>query len=133
MFVGSPKDTSQLSHLAGVIHVYIGVAEMQLETVAKIWVLGASLNLGNGIWFEGINTAKSAKSIRILRYLASRPVVFSSNLGVLVRDRRLVWIAILIGERQNKRSSNSCGIQKGNQIACREWLGEKSQFGRRRA
>ena len=49
--------------MAGIIHVYVGVAEMQLETVVKVWVFGTSLNLGNGIGLEGVNTAKSAKPI----------------------------------------------------------------------
>ena len=36
---------------------------MQLETVVKIWVFGASFNLGNGVGLERINTAKGAKPI----------------------------------------------------------------------
>ena len=84
MFVGSPKDTAQLCHMARVIHVHVGVAEMQLETVVKVWVFGASLNLGNGVGLERINAAKGAKPIRILRYLTCRPVVFSFYPRVLV-------------------------------------------------
>ena len=63
---------------------------MQLETVAKVWVFGTSLNLGNGVGLERINTAKSAKPIRILRtpdLPSSRflvvPAAYSSEIGAL--------------------------------------------------
>jgi hypothetical protein len=122
-FVGSSKDTAQSSHMARIIHVYVGVTEMHLETVVKVWVFGTPLDLGNGVGLERVNATKSAKPIGIFRYLVCRPVVFPSYLLVLVCNRSLVWVTVLIRERQNECSSDSRCIQQRNQIGCREWLG----------
>ena len=95
VFVGSPKYTAQLGNLAGIIHVHIGVAEMQFKAASKIRVLRASRNLGHRVSLKRINTTKGAKPVRIIGYLVRGPVVFSPYLSILVRNRRFVWIAVL--------------------------------------
>jgi hypothetical protein len=99
MFIGSPKDAAQLSDVARIIHVHIGVPEMQLKTVMKVRVFCAALNLGNGIRLKRIDTAKGPEPIGILRNLMCGPVVLSSYLSVFVCDRRPIWIAVLISQR----------------------------------
>jgi len=86
---------AQLGDLAGIIHVHIGVAEMQFKAASKIRVLRASLNLGNRVSLKRVNSAKGAKPVRIMDYLVRGPVVFLPYLSILVRGRRFVWIAVL--------------------------------------
>ena len=49
MFVSSPKDAAQLSYVARVVHIYVGIAKVQLKTGVEIYILRASTDFGNGI------------------------------------------------------------------------------------
>ena len=49
MFVSSPKDTAQLSYVARIVDIYIGIAKVQLKTGVEIYILRASTDFGNGI------------------------------------------------------------------------------------
>src|SRR5256885_10685501 len=91
-------------------------------------ILYAPCDLCECISFQRIYTAKGAKPIWKLRHLLCRPIVLCFHPSVFILDRRPVWIAELIGQRQDERAVNSGSVQQRNEIAGSDRLRKRSQL-----
>ena len=61
--IGSLKDLSHLCHVVRIIQVDVGIAEVQLEPTAELFILGAPRELVHRVRFQRIEAAKDAQPI----------------------------------------------------------------------
>src|SRR5439155_5323386 len=97
VIVRSTKHLAKLLNVLWVADVNVRITEGQLEAEMKLWILGTALELFEGIVFERVEAAESAKTIRKARDLLAGPVVLGFDLTVLVLDGWPVVVAELRG------------------------------------
>ena len=94
-----------------VIENDIGIAEVEFEAEVQPRVPGTSRHLVERIVLQRIHAAQAGQPPRIPDQLLACPIVLRLDPCVFVLDRRLVWIAELIGGRQDGGALNAGRIE----------------------
>ncbi len=92
MLVGGTKDPTHSREMIRIVYIHVGVAEVQLQSGAKVWVSRTACDLLKCIWTEWIDAAKAKQPMRVFRDLSAGPVVFIHHVRVFIRNCRLIWI-----------------------------------------
>src|SRR6266480_4087564 len=100
MLIGGTEDPSHAREMIRIVNIHIRVAEVQLQPSAQVWIFRATCDLFECVWSEWVDAAKPEQALRVFRYLRTSPVVFSYDVLVFIRNRRLVWIREAICNRQ---------------------------------
>jgi hypothetical protein len=59
MLVGGAEDPSDPREMISIVYVHVGVAEVQLQSGATVWVSRTACDLLKCIWTERIDAAKA--------------------------------------------------------------------------
>src|ERR1700760_1966131 len=89
---------------------------MQLDRRAKKRIEGTTLNFGDGVVAQRIDTAGGGQTPGKGADLVGGPVVFGFDESVFVVDWRAIGIAELVGERKYEGVLNSRSIEQWDQI-----------------
>ena len=116
MLIGGTEYPSHAREMIRIVNIHIRVPEVQLQSGAQVWIFRATCDLFECIWSEWVDAAKPEQSLRVFRYLRTSPVVFSHDVLVFIRNRRLVWIREAICNRQYDGSPDSGSIELCNQV-----------------
>ena len=106
---------TQLLQMFGLIHLHVGVAEVQLDAVFEIRILSAALKFLKRVFLERVETAKCAQPFGILRCLGRGPVVLSTYLCIFVLDGAR-WATVHVSNGQQEPSSNTGRIEMSYHI-----------------
>src|SRR5215510_12800182 len=98
----------------GVAKVHLGIGEVQFQAIPQLGMLGASIDFREGVLSERIDTAESAKTVRVSCDLLSRPIVLRLDLCILVTPPD-IGAAMRICHGQDQGAPNTGGIELSNE------------------
>ena len=83
MLVRRLEDTAEPLNMVRLPNIHTGITKVQLDSFEAA-VFGAAAELVQGIVFERVKTEKSGQPVGVARGLLGDPVVFCTNLVILV-------------------------------------------------
>ena len=105
------EDPSHLRNVVGIVEIDVRVAEVQLQPEVQLRILAAARQFFQRVRLERVETAERAQPVRVLRYLARRPVVLRLYVFVFVVNGPAARLAPCVRNRQHECAVNACRVE----------------------